>query len=74
MIVSTASPYKFAEAVSAAIGLPERENGFAALTALAEATRVPVPAGLVGLDRKDVLHPDVCDIGAMPDAVRGSLR
>jgi threonine synthase len=74
VIVSTASPYKFAEAVSAAIGLPERENGFAALTALAEATRVPVPAGLVGLDRKDVRHPDVCDIGAMPDAVRGSLR
>ncbi|MBR5741912.1 MAG: threonine synthase, partial [Firmicutes bacterium] len=34
VIVSTASPYKFAEAVSRAIDLPPRENGFAAVTAL----------------------------------------
>ncbi len=74
VIVSTASPYKFAEAVSRAIGLPPRESGFAAVTALAEATRVPVPAGLRGLDRKDVRHPGVCDVSAMAEAVRTALK
>ncbi len=74
VIVSTASPYKFAETVSRAIGLPPAKNGFRAVWELNHYTHIRVPAGLRSLDRKDILHPGVCDVDAMPDAVRGSLK
>ena len=56
LIASTASAYKFAESVCEAIGLPKQENGFAAVSALAEKTGVRVPAGLKDLEKKEIRH------------------
>ncbi|MCL1844380.1 MAG: threonine synthase [Defluviitaleaceae bacterium] len=70
VIVSTASPFKFAKTVMSAIS--EKYDGyddFALLEQMAELTNSAVPAPLAGLKNKDVLHPDVVDIGGMKDAV-----
>ncbi|MBQ3107164.1 MAG: threonine synthase [Firmicutes bacterium] len=74
VIASTASPYKFADSVSAAIDLPKAADGFAALEELHAATSVTVPKGLQALDKKAVRHPGVVEIDAMTEAVFGSLR
>ncbi len=69
VIASTASPYKFAESVASSIGLSGREDGFACVRALEEATGVKVPAGLRDLDKKEVRHSDVIDIDQMKKTV-----
>ena len=74
LIASTASPYKFAESVSRAIGLPEAEDGFAAVRALNEKTGVYVQQGLKDLDQKPVLHTGVCEIGGQAEAVLEALK
>ncbi|MCL2493141.1 MAG: threonine synthase [Clostridiales bacterium] len=70
IIASTASPYKFAGSVSAAIGLPPVGNEFAAARSLAAHTGMPVPEGLRDLDKKPVLHDAVLE----KDAIRGSVE
>ena len=62
VILSTASPYKFAPAILGALGQPVPEDGFEALDKLEEYTGVPAPAGLKGLREKTVRHKDVCGI------------
>ncbi len=62
VILSTASPYKFAPAILAAIGEPVPEDGFEAMEQLEKATGVPAPAPLKGLKYKPVRHRDVCGI------------
>ncbi len=74
LIASTASAYKFAESVCEAIGLPKQENGFAAVSALAEKTGVRVPAGLKDLEKKEIRHKSVIDIADMPSAVYDAVR
>lgn len=74
LIASTASPYKFAESVGRAIGLPEAEDGFAAVRALAGATGVHVQKGLKDLDKKPVLHTGVCEVGGQAEAVLEALK
>ncbi len=74
LIASTASPYKFAESVSRAIGLPEAEDGFAAVRALNEKTGVYVQKGLADLDQKPVLHTGVCEVGGQAEAVLEALK
>lgn len=74
LIASTASPYKFAESVGRAIGLPAADDGFAAVRALYEATGVPVEKGLKDLDQKPVRHRGVCEIGGQMQAVLDSLK
>ncbi len=73
IIASTASAYKFAESVSAACGIGPCADGFQYVSALADATGVPVPYGLKDLDKKPVLHKTVVDINQMSDAVKDSL-
>lgn len=73
VIASTASPFKFAEAVSKAIGLEEKENGFEYVKALSDKTGVKIPAALVDLDKREVRHKDVVEITEMEDAVKNSL-
>ena len=65
VILSTASPYKFPEAVLSALGIPQEGSGFDAMRRLNEATGVPIPRNLQGLDQKPVLHTDVIDRGDM---------
>jgi len=74
LIASTASPYKFAESVGRAIGLPEAEDGFAAVRALNEKTGVYVQKGLKDLDKKPVLHTGVCEVGGQAEAVLDALK
>lgn len=62
VILSTASPYKFAPAILGALGQPVPEDGFEALDKLEEFTGVSAPAGLKGLREKEVRHKDVCGI------------
>ena len=69
VLASTASAFKFAEAVGSALGLPKAENGFRAVEALEEATGVSVPYGLKDLDKKEVKHTGVVTIEEMPGVV-----
>lgn len=73
VIASTASAYKFAEAVSNAIGLEKKDNGFEYVKALNEATKVKIPYGLLDLDKKEILHKGIVEISEMEDAVKNSL-
>ena len=71
VLASTASAFKFAEAVGSALDLPEAENGFRAVEELRNVTSVEVPYGLRDLDKKEVRHKGVVTIEEMPDVVLG---
>jgi threonine synthase len=74
VIASTASPYKFAAAVSGAIGLPAAEDEFAAIDALSEASGVRVPYGLKDLRSRPILHGGAIAREDMKDFVRETIR
>ncbi|MBQ9197979.1 MAG: threonine synthase [Clostridia bacterium] len=61
VILSTASPYKFPEAVLRSLNIPQKGNGFEAMLQLEAATGIPVPNNLSGLDSRPVRHRDVID-------------
>lgn len=73
IIVSTASPYKFADSVVKAIGLPAGDDGFTALKALHETTGVRIPSGLKGLEQKAILHKKTLKKNELAEAVKSSL-
>jgi threonine synthase len=73
IIVSTASAYKFATDVGAAVGTGAGEDGFADIAALHEMTGVRVPDALKNLANKEIKHTGVVAVDEMTDAVRGSL-
>lgn len=74
VIASTASAYKFADSVAKSIGLPEEKDGFAYVAALHAKTGVRIPAGLKGLEDKEIRHRGVLDINQMQEAVRDALK
>ena len=74
LIASTASAYKFAESVAKSIGLPEEENGFGYIRAVADETGVRVPAALKDLDAKPIRHKGVIEIPDMINVVEESVR
>ncbi|GAB1477425.1 threonine synthase [Bacillota bacterium] len=74
VIASTASPYKFADSVARAIGLPAGDDGFTALRAIHEATGVRIPWGLKGLEQKEIRHRAILKKGELAEAVRTSLK
>ena len=64
VILSTASPYKFAKDVYLSIfqkALPQNADGFAYMDALFERSCEPVPASLSRLKGKPILHRDCID-------------
>ncbi len=65
VILSTASPYKFAPAMLEALGEPVPESGFEAMDRLYCLTKAPVPRQLASLRGKRELHRDVIDPGGM---------
>lgn len=71
LIVSTASPYKFAGDVAQAVGVSVPADAFAAADALERATGVRQPAQLAQLKTLPVLHRSVCDQAGMGDAALG---
>ena len=73
VIASTASAYKFAEAVCSAIGVENVKDGFDAVLRLNETTGVDIPYGLKDLDKKEIRHPGVVEISGMDESVIKSL-
>ena len=59
VILSTASAYKFPEAVLQAIGSEPAADEFDTMERLAEKSGTPIPANLAGLREREVLHKDV---------------
>jgi threonine synthase len=74
VIASTASAYKFADSVAASIGLAVEEDGFANVRTLEAETRVKIPAGLNGLETKEIRHTGVLDKEELKIAVRDALK
>jgi len=73
LIVSTASPYKFAGSVAGAIGVPAGENEYRTIENLAKDTGWAVPISLQNLDKKPVLHDAVIEKTSIKDAISGAL-
>ncbi len=61
LVVSTASPYKFAPAVLSSLGESVPENEFEALNRLNEATEVAIPKNLASLESKSPRFSTVID-------------
>ena len=74
VIASTASAYKFADSVAESIGLVPSDDGFENVRTLHEKTGVKIPAGLEGLDKKEIRHHGVLDKDELKSAVRDSLK
>ncbi len=74
LIASTASAYKFADSVAKSIGLGDEADGFAYIRALNEKTGVRIPAGLKGLETKEIRHKGVLDVPDMKKAVSECLK
>ena len=66
VVLSTASPYKFAADVLNALGETGYE-GFAALDRLNAITNVPIPKNLDSLRALEEIHKDVVDVDNIPD-------
>lgn len=74
IIASTASAYKFADSVAASIGLETVKDGFVNVNSLHEKTGVKIPAGIKGLETKEIRHKEVLDKEEMQAAVRNALK
>lgn len=71
VVVSTASPFKFAADVLHALGVKEFDDP---LTALSENTGMPIPAPLAGLESREVRFGGYTEKTAMRDVVDGFLN
>ena len=69
LIVSTASPYKFASDVAQAIQVEVKGDAFEAGRALESATGVKAPEAILALKNMPVLHTRVCEKDQMGQAV-----
>lgn len=71
VVLSTASPFKFADTVLQAIAPESSVNGTSLelLNRLSELTGWAIPAGLAGLATKEVQHRHKCRVDTMPEAV-----
>lgn len=65
VVLSTASPYKFAASVEKAIGETPVDNEFEVMKQLSEKTGTEIPAGLKILEDLPVLHTDVIETNEM---------
>lgn len=73
VVLSTASPFKFAPAILNALGQSAGESGFAAADKLAAVTGAPCPQGLEGIRTLPALHNDVIDPGDMAAYINSVL-
>lgn len=73
IIVSTASPYKFADSVAAAIGLKATDDGFENIDMIFETTGVKIPKALCGLREKEIRHNEIIKSHDMKKAVIDSI-
>jgi len=73
VLLSTASPYKFASDVLGAFERPSADD-FENAERLSYLTCTAIPASVRELAQKPVRHTTVCDIGGMPQRVLEALR
>ncbi|MCQ2441577.1 MAG: threonine synthase [Oscillospiraceae bacterium] len=74
IVASTASPFKFSDAVLSALDVETEETGLPLLDLLAETTGVEVPAPLASLKDKSVRFTSDCEKEAMKDVVNEFLK
>ncbi|MCL2456391.1 MAG: threonine synthase [Defluviitaleaceae bacterium] len=75
VIVSTASPYKFAKTVMTSIDSKyEKYDDFELLEKMAELTKTKVPAQFEGLKNREVIHKNVAEIFEMKKSVMDFLK
>ena len=74
VVLSTASPYKFAPAVLAALGKTVPDDAFAAMDELQALTGLAAPAPLAELKSLPILHRDCIEINEMADYVRRNME
>ena len=74
VVLSTASPYKFPQAVIRALGETPSDDAFAMMDQLHGLTNVPVPKNLCGLGERKERHGDVIDKDAMLTYVLSALE
>ncbi len=75
VIVSTASPYKFAKDVLKAIdGKYDNVDAFKALEVLSEVSGTEIPSPIKGIDKREVLHKTVIDRDALREFVKNKLN
>lgn len=76
VIVSTASPYKFNESVVKAIAGEDAIKGkteFELLSVLSEKSGLKIPEPLCALDKKPILHKEICEPVDMINKVKEAL-
>lgn len=71
VVLSTASPFKFPEAILNALGCAPQGDGFAQLEQLSRVTGLPIPKGLAGLAALPELHTGVIPKEAMAEVALG---
>ncbi len=69
LVVSTASPYKFAPAVAKALGLCDKGGDTELFERICELTKVPIPSPLSSVFKKKVRFDEVIDKDSMKDAI-----
>ena len=75
IIVSTASPYKFAKDVLRAIDDKyDGINSFEALEVLYDVSETPIPEPIKDIDKREIIHKTVIDRAEIKDFVRGKLN
>lgn len=74
VVLSTASPYKFAPAVLAALGKTVPDDAFAAMDELQALTGLAAPAPLAEIKSLPILHRDCIEINEMADYVRRNME
>ena len=74
VVLSTASPYKFAQDVFRSITGEYEKDGFTAMERLSRESGVPIPGGLAGLRGAQELHTDTIDIDGVFDYVQRKAR
>ncbi len=76
VVLSTASPYKFTDAVLRALGQTPPEDGFLAMQMLSDISHMPIPYGLSKLQTAEVRHTavtDPCDMQTYVGAVAATF-
>ena len=73
VVLSTASAYKFPDAVREALNLPEVSDAFAVIPMIRDLTGAEVPKNLVDLDKRTVRFSDVIAIDEMPAYVKAAV-
>ncbi len=74
VVLSTASPYKFAGDVLRAVTGEDEADGFAAMEKLSRVSGTPIPKGLADLCEKRERHTDVIDIADVFDYVQRKAK